>query len=340
MFTGSIDFVGDINLRRCLDSDETGLDEVADELAAADVRLGNLEGAFADGDEELFYKPGWYHGQPEMAKCLVGRFDAVGCANNVHHGGAIVQSLEVLDQQEIAHTGAGMDLEAAHAPAIVSSAGGSVGMLAYTSVFEPSGHAATETQVGVATIKGLTAYEPNPRVLHMPGAPAIVHTWADPDELGRAVADVRRLRERVDFVVVYLHFGVSMSPVVHDYQRQIAHALIDAGANAVAGSHSHTLGGIEFYESGVVFYSLGNFVFNVGFHPDATKDGALAKLDINDSAIQSCTLLPTYRDARARTTFVSPSSAEGARIAEMIRSRCADMGTKVEASGSSLVVTR
>lgn len=339
MFSGTVDLVGDVNLRRCLDTDESCLDEVADELATADVRLGNLEGAFADPDQELFYKPGWYHGQPEMAKCLVGRFDAVACANNVHHGESIPRSLEVLDELGIAHAGAGASFAAAHAPAILSKDAGVVGMLAYTSVFEPSGHAAAASSAGVATIKAFTSYEPNPRVLHMPGAPALVHTWADPHELERARTEVRQLKEQVDLVVVYLHFGVSMSPTVHEYQREIAHALVDAGATMVAGSHSHTLGGVERYGSGLVFYSLGNFVFNTGFHPGATKDGALAKVQLRDGRIESCVLRPTFRAASARTTFVDPSRGEGARIADMISSRCAEFETSVERCEGGLAVS-
>ena len=341
VFTGTIGLVGDINLRRCLDTDETCLDEVAGELASVDVRLGNLEGAFAEeaAEEELPFKPGWFHGQPEMARCLVGRFDAVACANNVHYGDAIVQSLQVLDQLGIGHTGAGADFVRARTPAIVSSAAGSVGMLSYTSVFEPSGQAATATSPGVATVKALTAYEPNPRVLQMPGAPALVHTWADPEEMERACRDVRSLREHVDVVVVYLHFGVSMSPTVHEYQRQLAHALVDAGANIVAGSHSHTPGGVEFYGSGVVFYSLGNFVFNTGFHPDATRDGVLAKLEIRGSAVRSCTVLPTFRHTSARATLVAPPSREGARISEMVRSRSEEFHTVVHASEDGLVLS-
>lgn len=338
MFTGVIDLAGDVNLRRCGASDETCLDEVASELAAADVRLGNLEGAFADDDGELFFKPGWYHGQPDMATCLVGRFDAMGCANNVHHGEAIVQSIRVLDHLGIGHAGAGSDLESAHRPAIVPGGGGTVGLLAYTSVFEPAGHAATSTSPGVATVKGHTAYEPNPRVLQMPGAPALVRTWADPAELQRARQAVRALRGRVDVVVVYLHFGVSMSPAVHDYQREIAHALVDAGADLVAGAHSHTLGGVERYGTGLIFYSLGNFIFNVGFHPTATLDGALAKVEIRENHLTACRLLPTYRDASASATFVDPSSGEGARIAELLQTRSAQLGTDLELSAGGLVV--
>lgn len=339
MVDAVIDLVGDVNLRRCKESDETCLDEVAGELSEADLRVGNLEGAFSSDQRELAYKPGWYHGQPEMAKCLVGRFDIVACANNVHHGDAIVESLAVLDDLGILHTGAGRDAASVRQPAITEVGGGRVGLLAYTSVFEPVGHAATASSPGVATIKAATAYEPNPRVLQMPGAPAIVHTWADRGELDRAVQDVRSLKDAVDFVVVYLHFGVSMSGVVHDYQREIAHALIDAGADVIAGSHSHTLGGVEFYRSGLVFYSLGNFIFNVGFHPQATLDGALAKVVVRDNRIASCTMRPTYRNAAARTTFPDLSRGDGARIAEMITQRSGEFGTKVQAADVGLHIS-
>ena len=340
MMDAVIDLVGDVNLRRCQESDETCLDEVAGELSSADLRVGNLEGAFSSRQEELDYKPGWYDGQPEMAKCLVDRFDVVACANNVHHGAAIVESLEVLDDLGILHTGAGRGLASARQPAMKDVGGGRVGMLAYTSVFEPVGHAATAAGSGVATIKATTAYEPSPRVLQMPGAPAIVHTWADPAELDRAVQEVRALREAADFVIVYLHFGVSMSPVAHEYQRQIAHALVDAGADVIAGSHSHTLGPVEFYGSGLVFYSLGNFIFNVGFHPQATLDGALAKVVVRDSRIASCTMRPTYRNAAARTTFPDLSHGEGARIAEMITRRSAEFGTRVRPADGALHLSR
>jgi poly-gamma-glutamate synthesis protein (capsule biosynthesis protein) len=40
-----------------------------------------------------------------------------------------------------------------------------------------------------------------------------------------------------------------------------AHALIDAGADAVIGHHPHVLQGIERYGRGVIAYSLGNFIF-------------------------------------------------------------------------------
>ncbi|HEY2201303.1 MAG TPA: hypothetical protein VGH56_05415, partial [Solirubrobacteraceae bacterium] len=58
----TLDLVGDINLKRDLRlRAERAFNLVVAELASADVRLGNLEGAFYDPTVELAYKPGWFH---------------------------------------------------------------------------------------------------------------------------------------------------------------------------------------------------------------------------------------------------------------------------------------
>lgn len=335
----TIDLVGDVNLHRHVDSDASGLDGVTNELKQADVRLANLEGCFGDSSQQLRDKRGWYHCQPEMVTNLVGNFDLVSCANNVHHPDYIEESLALLDKHGILHTGAGANIDEAHRPAVFDGPGLRVGALGYTSIFQTEGQEATETRAGVATIKAHTAYEAPPRVLFRPGTPAIVHTWADPDELARAESDVRRLRGDVDFLVVYLHFGTSGSGVVSDYQKEIAHTLLDAGANVVAGSHSHTPCGVEFYHEGVVLYGLGNFVFNTGFLPHATRDGALAKLTVRDGAVTGVALRPTFRADGDRTRFVDPSAGEGLRLTEMIGSRCAEFGTHVEPSDGMLALS-
>jgi poly-gamma-glutamate synthesis protein (capsule biosynthesis protein) len=326
----TVDLVGDVNLRRHVESDATGLDDVAPELARADARLANLEGCFAASEAALQDKQGWFHCQPDMAKLLVGNFDLVSCANNVHHPDVVCESMQVLDELGILHTGAGATLEEAHRPAVAMAGGTRLGMLGYTSIFQTEGQEATPGRPGVATIKAYTAYEASPRVLLRPGSPPIVRTWADPAELTRACADVKGLRAEVDLLVVYLHFGVSSSPQIHDYQKEIAHALVDAGADVVAGSHSHTINGVELYDKAVIFYGLGNFVFNTGFLPHATRDGALAQLTVRDGSVAEVALLPTHRAPGDRTKFVDPSTTDGARLAEMVVSRSAELGTRAE----------
>ena len=50
--------------------------------------------------------------------------------------------------------------------------------------------------------------------------------------------------------------------MLEDEQIYGAHALIDAGADAVIGAHPHILQGIEYYEGKPILYSLGNFWFD------------------------------------------------------------------------------
>ena len=61
--------------------------------------------------------------------------------------------------------------------------------------------------------------------------------------------------------MIILHWGTERATSPDRAQVAFAHALIDAGADAVVGHHPHVLQGIERYGRGVIAYSLGNFVF-------------------------------------------------------------------------------
>lgn len=78
----------------------------------------------------------------------------------------------------------------------------------------------------------------------------------------RVATDIRRLREVVDFVVVSCHWGVEQCAYPPADVRHAAHQMIDAGADVVLGHHSHVFQSIERYTRGLIFYSLGNFVFD------------------------------------------------------------------------------
>ena len=73
---------------------------------------------------------------------------------------------------------------------------------------------------------------------------------------------VREARASSDHVVVSFHWGVEYQHRPSDTQRRLARASIDAGADVVLGHHPHVLQGIERYKTGVIAYSLGNFVFD------------------------------------------------------------------------------
>ena len=77
------------------------------------------------------------------------------------------------------------------------------------------------------------------------------------------IADsIASLRERgADIVVCAFHWG--QERVYKPAQNEIdwGHIAIDAGADIVAGHHPHVLQPIEYYNGGVIMYSLANFAF-------------------------------------------------------------------------------
>jgi poly-gamma-glutamate synthesis protein (capsule biosynthesis protein) len=76
-------------------------------------------------------------------------------------------------------------------------------------------------------------------------------------------ADIEALRSQVDIAIVALHKGLGHTPaIVGMYERQIAKAAIDAGADVVVGHHAHILQGMEVYRGRPIFHGLGNFAIS------------------------------------------------------------------------------
>ncbi|MDQ5927735.1 MAG: hypothetical protein QG633_173 [Patescibacteria group bacterium] len=76
-------------------------------------------------------------------------------------------------------------------------------------------------------------------------------------------------------IVVMMHWGDEYQPVHNAFQETIAHALIDAGVDAVIGSHPHVIQDIEVYNGAPIFYSLGNFIFDQYWNADVRSGLAL-----------------------------------------------------------------
>jgi len=70
-----------------------------------------------------------------------------------------------------------------------------------------------------------------------------------------------------------MHAGQEYAQNHNRLQEDMAHYLIDSGADVVAGHHPHVVQGIEMYKNRLILYSLGNFVF--GGNHDPKETGAL-----------------------------------------------------------------
>lgn len=94
--------------------------------------------------------------------------------------------------------------------------------------------------------------------------------------LHKAQEDILKLHLEVDHVVVYPHWGGEMegSMFPEPALRDLAHKLVDFGADLIIGHHSHTLQPFEIYKGKHIFYSLGNFCFS-----EIYKDGKRCSSD-------------------------------------------------------------
>ncbi|MFA6158312.1 MAG: CapA family protein [Candidatus Paceibacterota bacterium] len=103
------------------------------------------------------------------------------------------------------------------------------------------------------------------------------------DSATATVAEIQGLRANSDAIIVFSHWGDEYVPVT-DGQRAIAHAFIDAGADAVIGAHPHVIQEHEVYKGKSIYYSLGNFMFDQ-YWEDAVRDGLVLEAHLSDRSI-------------------------------------------------------
>ena len=100
-----------------------------------------------------------------------------------------------------------------------------------------------------------------------------VETKPNPKDMARIENEIREARRQADVVLVSIHSHESTgmeTNVPTEFLEVFSRNCIDAGAHAVLGHGPHELRGIEIYKGGVIFYSLGNFIFEtetVEFQP-------------------------------------------------------------------------
>ena len=100
--------------------------------------------------------------------------------------------------------------------------------------------------------------------------------WHNP-EYQEIEQEIRQLPEDA-FKIVFVHWGNEFINRPSSQQKRFAHWLVDVGFDMVLGMHPHVLQGYEQYQGKYIFYSLGNFVFDMPWEP--TKYGAIVSVDL------------------------------------------------------------
>lgn len=233
-------------------------------LQSADIVFGQLESPYSDKGSRGSSGPrGAVAKDPSNRPALArAGFDVLSLASN-HTGDwgsdALLDCMEQLRGDGIRPIGAGADIVAARSPAIIERNGRRIAFLAYCSV-APEGYYAATGKPGCAPMRAFTHYEPFEP--DQPGNPARIFTFPHEADLAALIEDIRQAKQQADFVYVSMHWGIRLGGALADYQRVVAHAAVDAGADAILGHHPHVLKAIEVYRGKTIFYSLGNFAMD------------------------------------------------------------------------------
>jgi poly-gamma-glutamate capsule biosynthesis protein CapA/YwtB (metallophosphatase superfamily) len=340
--------LGDINFLG-VDDPAVPFRRVKPVLDQADVVVANLECCLYDPPEmrggvmaddvsgfEGFYAPT----KAGEALKLAG-IDAIGNANNQNYGAeAILASNCRLDELDVKHAGTGVNKAAARAPVVIEGGGKRVAFLQRTSQYWPNNHEAGERAPGVATMKAYTAYQPpyykdNKIPPNRPGAPAKVVTWADPDYLAQLKVDVAAAKQNADIVISSHHWGYAEE--VLQYQKELAYAAIDAGADVVMGHGPHFPLAIEFYKGKPIFYGLGMFCFirsNKKAHKGWT--GMTGHVTFDGNKVSEVSFSIVRQNDAGEVVF--PQAADEAEQIERVARLCKPFGTTLKAEGDSVRV--
>lgn len=339
VFPSCANFDGD---GRALDA---GFASVVELLRGADVALGNFELACSNRGYPV-EKAITVRAEPaRAAEARLLGLDVVSLANNhvMDYGPtALLDTIERLGEEGVLHVGAGRDLAAATAPVVVERNGLRIGFAAWSTLL-PTGAAATALRPGLAPIPVRTAYEFDPYlVAEEPATPPTVRTWIDETAIADVVQRVAALRKEVDFLVVSVHWGSGITDSLAEYQRPLAHAFVEAGADIVAGNHPHAVHGIELHLGKPILYSPGLFVEQVpregasdeilALYALLSADSYVALLDVTEDGLASLRVVPTTSEGGGGL----PRHARGGafdRIALRLREASSELGTEVELAG-------
>ena len=299
--------VGDVNIQHREDP-PSAFRNVRSMLLDADLRYANLEGLYGDHTQCAIEQKGtWTHSEPRMIEALQAvHFDVVGCANNVNYGhNELLATLAMLDERNIAHCGAGENIDAAHRPAVIERKGVRLGFLQYTGRYYGDYAIASDTQPGVARLD-----------------------YAVPSDSDHAERDVRLLGSQVDLIFVSHHLRQAGTRAVEPFQRSFAERMIAAGADLVFGHGAHLNQSIEVIGGVPVFHCIGQFAFD---WPSirAAREGLVLRVLVRDKRIMSVSFVPVWRDSENNVYTAGPGTAEGKGQLDEVRRQSRGVGIAV-----------
>ncbi len=280
---------------------------VAEHLARADVTVGNLESPLSSRGTPLPGKDVHFRGDPRGIEGLAASdFTFLALANNhiLDYGTeALMDTVASLDLAGIGYAGAGIDRAAAWKPAVATYGDTTVAFLSFSHIL-PAGFIAGDSRPGLA-----------------PGR----------TDMAAVTSAISAAKAEYDYVLVSFHWGVEYVDDANGDQVRDGRAAIDAGADMVLSHHPHVIQGVEFYNGGLIAYSLGDFVFD--HYSRKTGEAFVLDAELGPHGVANVRATPVYLQGFGQPKFVSGSEATD--ILERLKRISGPHGTSVVIEGDT-----
>jgi capsule synthesis protein PGA_cap len=261
--------------------------EVTPILAQSDVVFGNLECTLCGNGDTVPTEPRVITSEELIRSVKAAGIGVVTLANN-HAFDCLLEGFHrtrsLLDEIGISSFGAGDTQANATAPIILEAKGIRLGFIGAVDRQTGAGPMAEPDSYGVA-----------------------------PLDIERMTAQIRELRNKVDHVIVSVHWGEERFQIPAPNQIEQAHRLVHAGASLVLGHHPHVLQGLERYQGAIIIYSLGNFTANDVYYTDGDRltwnrterTGCILQVEMDSKTI--CGIEQILTCDSGRTIEIDPS---------------------------------
>ena len=108
--------------------------------------------------------------------------------------------------------------------------------------------------------------------------------------------EIKNIKNQCNFIVVSLHWGIENVSYPSPKQINLAHKIIDGGANLILGHHPHIVQGLEEYNNGLIVYSLGNFQFIPALSKSESNNSFILKIELTRNKILKHEIIPIKID--------------------------------------------
>jgi poly-gamma-glutamate capsule biosynthesis protein CapA/YwtB (metallophosphatase superfamily) len=279
-------------------------------LAEADLAIVNLESVVASTGAPVAKEtpfPFYFRGRPELIAVLAAAGIDVVCTANNHSGDfgaeAQLEQTRLLDGMNLGHAGSGLNREAACAP-VLRRAGDLV-----VAVFSVD-----------STMPSFAATAERPGSCYL--SPDDASAWRQ-----FFTPRIASVRQSAHIVLVAVHCGPDFEARPREQDMALCRAVIDAGADAVLGSSTHVLHGVEIYEGRPILYDAGNLLWQ---NPRRVAESAIFSLVLEPGGVRQVRITPVVA---GNGESWSARGERGHMILRTLRHRSAEFGTMLEIEG-------